>query len=306
MIITSKSFIDNYLHRYHAMRADYLSRTLQKLSDQKAQSKEEESNKTDYLYTVTIDIRSNAYHAAETLLDFLSVLIDQYDKRVDHDLGKALLNSKSSSAYELAKKIVSNDQYLNCLKQQIKVYNQELTLFKFCFHFAITVAEKDYETLVDGTLTIIKAAARLLSDREEYNAYKHSLRVVPNPYKTMFFKPKEDKSKINLKMDKPTIKFDSDTAVSFWSRIPNKDKTLATEPIRSKTLNSARDLNLATLCSMLITNIICARKPHFGSDKTYDATKSVHLPTKAKVDEALDQGSGIDDVVLTSRFEENG
>lgn len=285
------------------MRSDYLSRTLMQLSDQKTKSKEEEKNKSDYLYAVRIDIRSNAYHAAETLLDFLSVLIEQYDKGVDHNLGKALLNSKSFSAYDLAGKIRNDETYLDILKSSIKVHGHEPSLFGFCFHFGLTPDKEDYDTRVEATLKIIKAAAYLLSDREEYNAYKHSLRVVPNPYKTMFFKPKKDKSKVNLKTDKPTITFDSDTAVSFWTSIPKKDKTLATEPIRSKTLNSARDLNLATYCSVLITNIICARKPLFGSDKTYDTTETVKLPTIEEVDEALQQGSEIDDMVLTSRFE---
>jgi len=233
-------------------------------------------------------------------------MLCEHKNGVDHDLGKALLNSKSSSAYDLANEIRTDPTYLDILKDSVEVHGHKTTLFGFCFHFGLFYEKGDYEERVAATLKIVRAAARLLGDREEYNAYKHSMRVVPNPLKMMLFKSQANRSREDLLKEKPDLTFETDAAVSFWTRIPKNNKELADEPVRSKSLHSPRDLNLATLCSMLITNIICARKPHFGADKNYKAWDDVYLPTKAKVDEALDQGPPIDDVEFRTTYVDLG
>ena len=93
------------------------------------------------------------------------------------------------------------------------------------------------------------ALARDFEDREEYNAFKHSLRLMTI---TQSFEL------VDRATGRPVLHRDLSESLTYLKR--EKDGTVT---LRTKPLDTERDIRMTTLCSALISNLVRSRSLFF-------------------------------------------
>ncbi|VXD13400.1 hypothetical protein [Marinoscillum sp. 108] len=212
----------------------------------------------ELLNTIRIDSRITYLTSIETLFQLIIALkpSDKYnaDERV-------LINlSKKSFYYKDIRDFSSEKESLfDFLLETYKARNGQLYLkAKHIFYFNLAPESYDELSFIDKSLNsiidILRTLAADLSDRREYNAYKHGMRIFP-VWTKFGIATKDMKNKVEFDLN------DSFTLMEY---------DFETNKTTSITIKSdlKRDFLMTELVTALIDSIIGTRKKYFSKDNS--------------------------------------
>ncbi|KKL48560.1 hypothetical protein LCGC14_2324290 [marine sediment metagenome] len=228
-----KNYIDNY---------DSVKETLQKglmdVDDEK------------YIKMLKAEIHFTYFQMIEALFE----LIFAVEKRDDKNLWYYLSFSSWKKNYKRIETIAKgNTSFLHNL---IDIgNNQKIQFIIYVFYFSLNphITESEMKKNLEVIENAIRYFARDFNDREEYNAYKHTLRFFQSPVKLTFY--------------------NEETRVAFYqSRAENTFTILEKDEKKqlisvTKAFNPDRDFDMGMICYQLILNIIITRKLYFFKSK---------------------------------------
>lgn len=208
----------------------------------------ESINEDDVKKTLKIQIRVLYYQSIETLFELIFA-IERVLKNKNQRQGfwYTLSNSPYKQNYNristkefsfLDEKYIIEDVKKNRLEVSLAHY-----IFFFNFEFNETVLES-----IKAIHSALKVFAKDFTDRDEYNAFKHSMRVFPTMKSVKLTPGREALYKETLEMKE---------SVSYLKMM---DKNSPKTKLISKSLDANRDYNLALLSSRMISNIIGSRR----------------------------------------------
>ena len=127
------------------------------------------------------------------------------------------------------------------------------------FHLSFSIKSKDS---VDAIKFGVKIIAKDFVDREEYNSYKHGLRIIPAASELMLADPKTMEIKIRWNLE---------DSMSFYSKTKNPDEL----KIKTKLFDTNRDYAMTYFCSNLISNMVYYRQVSMYKEQLVKKNKPV-------------------------------
>ena len=265
MIFEPKIFYHSYLKDYHKTKAIYLKKMLDNIPKYEKEffGKELNINERDeFKKTLKSDLRQTYYHSIETFFELFFALNPKGKAIFDDEFVLFnLTNSKWKKNYEKIQKIADNPKSLEFLNEKITFTDFNISIGHFLFYFGIFSKEKFHKKLfeqIDESIEAIKYGIEIIANdftkKEEYNAYKHGLRIIPAATKLMLAEAKTMKVK---------IEWDISESMSFY--LKTKDPNELT--VITKLFDSERDYLMTYFCSNLIGHLIEYRKIAFDQNK---------------------------------------
>jgi hypothetical protein len=274
MIFDPKIFYQTYLKDYHRVKATYLKKILDDLPKYELDffGKElDEEEKAYFRRTLKSDLRQTYFHAIETFFELFFALNPKGRKKFDDlNILYNLTNSEGPDTYSRITQIAENENSLEFLDEKIKFMGYEISIGHYLFYMGIFKAPSLSEELqyeINQSIQAVKYGIKIIASdfihRQEYNAYKHGLRIIPATKAILFAKPETKEIK---------FKFDLNDSMSFYlkSKSPNELKII------TKLFDIERDYAMTMFCSRLIHHLIFYRRMTMKFDK--DAEKYPQFP----------------------------
>lgn len=250
-------FYSQYLKEYHEVKAVFLKNSIANYSELNAELKKFEVNESITANTKLIlqaDLRQNYFHAIETFFEFFFALLPIGESVPDNtQILKLLVKSNWKANYAKIDKIAKGEFNLNILNDVIEFNGHKITVGHYLFYmgtyngkFPVEMT-KSIDTSINAIKKGITEIAKDFADRNEYNAYKHALRIFPTMESFLAVDPK-----------KQTVikKFDLKNSVSYFNFNDRKGESSVT----TKVYDSDRDFKMTIFCSNLIYNVITYRE----------------------------------------------
>lgn len=258
-------FFSSYLDDYHKFKAITIKNILDNL-DTHTESifgeKLSAENKEAYKKTMQADLRQTYFHAIETFFELFFCLNPLNKKFMgDKNVMIALTQSNWRESYDQIKQIASDEKALDFLNTEIDMNKFKVTVGHYIFYYRISGEQKfddRFSEKIAASLEAIKYGIRLVAkdfiDREEYNCYKHGLRIIP---------ALKELSIVDMKTMEPHIKWNLEDSMSFFLKTKMSDEV----KISTKVFDSNRDFQMTHFCSNLISNMVYYRKMAFDIKK---------------------------------------
>jgi len=251
----SGSFFQSYLVDHFLYKQESLLCFLRYYDELKGKLEEgiSEINDEQYRQTLKVEIRSTYFQAIETLFELIFSL-EPRDGVVDNrNIWFFLSTSKWHDNYDRIQDIANGE--LAFLDRQINANpNLIIPFVQYLFFFGVTNESKlkDVQDSIDPIRKLLRAFASEFTNRDEYNAIKHSIRLIQlmQEYKI-----------VQKGTDKTLFKRDFKDSVSYLKHETDGSLTAYTKP-----LDTIRDFKMTTVCSNLISNIFRSRRYHFTKD----------------------------------------
>jgi hypothetical protein len=274
MIFEPKIFYRTYLKDYHKTKAIYLKKIIDNLPKYEFDFFEKELNpkdRDDFKRILKSDLRQTYFHSIETFFELFFALNPKGKEVLDDELVLFnLTNAKWAKNYERIQQIADNPKLLDFLDEKIRFLDYSISIGHYLFYMGIFSNEKfpkeifeEIDKSIDAIKFGISVIAKDFTKKEEYNAYKHGLRIIPAVSKIMA---------IEAKTMKKSIEFDLSESMSFYEKTNNPDEIV----IFTKLFDSERDYLMTYFCSNLIGHLIKYREMAFDSDK--DKNKEEKFP----------------------------
>lgn len=270
MIFEPQVYYQAFPADYHKFKVITLKKILEDLDKYELEffdRKLDKDQSKKFELTLRSEIRQAYFHCSETLFELINALCPESDGTT-HELNilPRLTNAKTTAAYDRASDIVNSESGLVFLDKIHNNIDYPVTIGHFLFFYGIAhILPADERLIIDRSLKsikiLIKNIAKTLSDREEYNSYKHGLRLIPSVKEFGIYSKDLQES----------IKFDLSKSVSYYSKTKNPDEVI----IKTKVQDTERDIEMTMLCSRLISNIIECRRFKFCSDTLYDSGQTM-------------------------------
>jgi hypothetical protein len=259
-----KSFYSSYLKDYHQVKTLYLKMQLENIDELniKLNEKEFDRSLTDNTEIILkAEMRQNYFHAIESFFELFFALIPKEDKVPDNtQIIKKLVKSNWRKNYSMINDIANgNFKIKNLLKREISFNGHLIEVGHYLFYLgifnkvkfkdAIEAIKKSYDGIAKGIVVLAKD----FSDRDEYNAYKHALRIYPTMEKLILADQKTLTERLS---------FDLSNSVSYQIFDKKANKTT----IKTKLLDSERDSEMTSFCSNLIHHMIYFRDLVYNAD----------------------------------------
>jgi hypothetical protein len=265
MIFEPKIFYQSYLKDYHKTKAIYLKKMLDDLPKYEKEFFGKELNiseSDEFKKTLKSDLRQTYYHSIETFFELFFALNPKGKKFFDDEFVLFnLTNSKWAKNYAKIQQIADNPKSLDFLNEKINFLGNNISIGHFLFYMGIFSKEKFPKEVfeqIDESIEAIKYGIEIIAKdftkKEEYNAYKHGLRIIPAATKLMLAEAKTMKVK---------IEWDISESMSFY--LKTKDPNELT--VITKLFDSERDYLMTYFCSNLIGHLIEYRKIAFDRNK---------------------------------------
>ena len=276
MIFTPKIFYDAYLKDYHQTKAIYLKKILDELPRFEKEFFGKELNtelRGNFRKTLKADLRQTYFHSIETFFELFFAL-NPRDKKVldDEFILFSLTNSNWSNNYKEIEKISKNPTLLDFMDERIEFLGYDISIGHYLFYMGIFSKEKFSTEVfeeINQSIDAIKYGIEILSNdftkKEEYNAYKHGLRIIPASKKIMIADPKSMKS---------VKEWDLSDSMSFYLKTKNPDELT----VVTRLFDSDRDYLMTCFCSNLIGNLISFRQVAFDRNKNKNSEETIPLP----------------------------
>lgn len=219
--------------------------------------------------TLRSEIRQAYFHCAETLFELINALSPE-DDGTTHELNvlPRLTNAKQTAAYDKAKDVATSPTGLDFLDKPFNNLDFPVSIchFLFFYYVAIKQEKEESEAIINNSIKTIKKLIKIiatdLSDREEYNSYKHGLRLIPATKEFII---------MNANTSEELIKFDLSKSVSYYSKTKAPNEVV----IKTKNQDTERDIEMTMLCSQLISNIIETRRIRICGDSMHEGGKTL-------------------------------
>jgi hypothetical protein len=213
----------------------------------------------DYEKSLCVEIRATYFQAIETLFELMFSLEPRSGIIDNENVWYYLSISKGPANYKTIAEIANGetkflDRIVNASKSIKVPFVQYLFYFAVTDESALTAIRASFEPI----RRILIALAQDFVDREEYNAFKHGLRLVGMQQQSFQL--------IDRATGKVVLKKDLSNSLTYLKLEPDGSITL-----RTKVLDTERDIRMTTLCTKLIANLIRGRALHFnkGSMKEF-------------------------------------
>ncbi|MBA7549602.1 hypothetical protein ES705_42092 [subsurface metagenome] len=133
-------------------------------------------------------------------------------------------------------------------------FGKVIPLIQYIFYFGafFPISDTDMKNNLEMIKRILILFAKDFSDRNEYNAYKHSLRFYHSPIWLEFGEI------LNGDKTKPILNMNAEDSFTFLCK--NQDGNI---DLRTKAFDPNRDYKMIALCHNLIQNVINLRKRSF-------------------------------------------
>lgn len=256
MNIDYKNFYSGYAYDYFIHK----SGTLQAILENFEQFKESMLNnyitgidEEDYTRFIKSEIRVTVFQSIETLFELILALDPKGGKLKDCQLLENLSISSWQDNYRRILSIATDSESLNFLNALVKIGGEDIEVWKYIFYFNMKVRDEHAQMLEEskqGIQLFLSGIAKIFSVREEYNAYKHGVRIL-NTFKSFQIIPSDQSSE--------GMTFDLKDSVSFFFERKHKEKNNE-YVVKTKVFHTNRDLRIINLCGFLISNIIQIRK----------------------------------------------
>jgi hypothetical protein len=253
-MVNDKQFYSQYLKEYHSIKAIYLKTLLDNHDKLNAELKKYEAIQDltkNSKFVLQADMRQNYFHCIETFFELLFAFLPKRGTIPDHhNIIKILVKSDWKTNYKLIQDIADGTFSLDAFDEQIDFLGHSTTVGKYLFYPGMVNPSRftdEFFSNVNQSIIAIKSAIKTLaldfSQREEYNAYKHGIRIFPS-YKSIHVVSVDDMEE--------QAKWDLSNSVSFYTF---NDKLKETK-ITTKLFDSERDFLMTRLASNLIFTLI--------------------------------------------------
>ncbi len=203
----------------------------------------------EYQKSLRIEIRATYFQAIETLFELVFSLEPRTSYVDNKHIWYYLSTSQWRQNYKRIEQISSGDTtFLD--REIIAGKDIKVSFAQYLFYFGVT-----NPTMLDAVTASIDPIKKYLIafskefiDRDEYNAFKHSLRIVPALQKIEIGTSGSDKTFVSLDMNNSmTYIIEEGDSISF----------------KTKPIDTLRDMRMSLVCSYLISNIVRSRKQYF-------------------------------------------
>ena len=258
-------FFSSYLDDYHKFKAITIKNILDNLDAHTLSLFGEglsPEGKEGYKKTMQADLRQTYFHAIETFFE-LFFCLNPLNKKFqgDKNVMIALTQSNWRESYEQIKQISKDEKALDFLDTEVEMNNFKVTVGHYIFYYGISGTQKfdeQFSQKISSSLEAIKYGIRLIAkdfiDREEYNCYKHGLRIIP---------ALKELTIVDINTMQSHIKWNLDDSMSFFLKTEMTDEV----KISTKIFDPRRDYQMTYFCSNLISNMIYYRKMAFETKK---------------------------------------
>lgn len=216
--------------------------------------------KEDYFKSIKSSIRITYFHSIETLFELIFAIEggirEEVNEHKDETILARLANSNFRKNFERIARIAEGDE--NELSKwdelfQFESMNEKISLLRYTFYYIInpsnTKIDKAYWDKMPASLDVIKNTlilfAKDFSDRKEYNAYKHGLRILPMKRNLRVYDNDNKKEIFNMDF--------SDSSTFIY-----RDKKEFS--IITKGFDTQRDFNMTVIASEFMASMINIRK----------------------------------------------
>ncbi|HLP14406.1 MAG TPA: hypothetical protein VK177_20925 [Flavobacteriales bacterium] len=305
MIFDPKTFYQSYQKDYHKIKATYLKGIMENLNDLESSffgSNVDNDDREAIKRTIKSDLRHTYFHAIETFFEIFFALNPQNQKnRSPDEILFTLTYSKGSETYDRIGEIANNEKSLDFLNEQIKYLDHTITIGHYIFYPCIFSKERFPPELFDQiseSIEAVKYGIKIIASdfirREEYNAYKHGLRLIPGSSKLMLAEAKS----MDVK-----IEWDISDSMSFYIKTQYPDEL----KVITKLFDFERDYQMTIFCSNMIHCMIFFRRLmyRFKGDKDKFDQIPIFLFGKEPIEECNKTNVEIQDLVYTVTRTEN-
>jgi hypothetical protein len=250
-------------------------------------------------FIIQADLRQNYFHAIETFFEFFFAFLPNKGIIPDNSkIVRQIVKSNWSRNYKKIDYIAKGEMKLNILDQKINFYGHEVTIGQYIFYPGTfsreTFGEKYFNDVSESVESLkegIKELAIDFHNRDEYNSYKHTMRVFPN-YESIKL--------INPKTLKEELEFDLSNSVSYQKYNDKENETI----IKTKLFDPERDYEMTKFCSRLIYNMLELRNIMFNKAtiKNQDEKIAIFLFNESKITELTKHNVDIQDIVLSTKM----
>lgn len=295
-------FYSEYLREFHKVKSIWIKSHLENLELTNQQIAKYDhgmkiSDRTEII--LRMDMRMNYLHAIETFFElFFALSPNTSGTPTDERIVRSLSQSDWNGNYKRISEIASGDFDISkFLSKEVKYCGHKISFGHYLFYAGILSKSKFPKEVfnwisesLEAIPTGIKSLAKDFSDRNEYNAYKHGLRIFP-AHKTVYFMSPEQSD--------PVAEFDLKNSVSFH-QFRSKDNSIV---VRTKLLDTERDFKMTAFAANLIHNLIFFRNLVHRNKKQIDKKEKVAIGFfgKDEVYECTRHNVEIQDLSFTSK-----
>lgn len=250
-------------------------------------------------FIIQADLRQNYFHSIESFFEFLFAFLPNKGKVPDNrNILRALVKSNWSQNYKKIEYIANGKMKLNFLDEMIDFLDHKVSVGHYLFYVGTFSKEKfneDYQESVKKSIEsikkIIKTIAIDFSKRDEYNAYKHTMRVFPSFNSIHILDANTMEEKIN---------FDLSNSASYQIYNDKEKETI----VKTKLFDPKRDFKMTRICSRLIYNMVELRSIVFGDRKGKNENEKVALIlfNQENIEDSIKHNVKIQDLSFSSKL----
>jgi hypothetical protein len=243
MDYTTKLFYNGYFHEYFKIRMLTLRHFLQHEEEYiNFLSNNNDLEREKIINSLKLEIRGTYFHAIETLFELIFAVEGNNDENIWHRLASADFRKN----YERIKTFATDN--VSSFNVNIQMDGVEIP---FCYQLFYSGMEFNSDQNTSTNMKFIEnfilAVAKDFSERDDYNAYKHGLRLFPT---FVGFQAWNQYAAMNLDF--------SNSYAIMKKEDPYKTHIIPFDP--------QRDLRMIGICSQLISNIILSRRARFNGE----------------------------------------
>ena len=299
MIFDPTIFYNAYLDDYHKLKAITLKSILDDLDKyDKAFFGERltDEGRETYKKTLQADFRQTYFHAIETFFELFFALNPlNKDFMGDKNIMIALTHSNWRDSYKKINDIATNEKALDFLDEEISMHNIKVSVGHYIFYYGISDKQKldaTFSEKLHASLEAIKQGIRFIArdfvDREEYNCYKHGLRIIP---------ALKELSVVDLNTKEKHITWNLENSMSFFLRTNMDDEV----KVVTKLFDPERDYQMTYFCSNAISNMVYHRKIAFEKNKDPKALMAIQFFGKEEVTACEKVNVEIQDLIFSAK-----
>ncbi len=263
-----KSFYINYFLDYWELRYKFLKDLIEnsEKSDELINNIEEINTipnyKKKFITLLKFEIHFLKFQVIEALFNFIFAL----EKLDDIDLWFNLsfpsnISERSFAAYDKISEFKNLWELEDYLKKEVELNENLVPYWKYVFYYDVDLSNcgVDVKVIESNIIKILNKMARTFADRDDYNAYKHSL-VCFSTSLALSIIPHDTKESIPIGFAK--------NGMNYLTKSEKEDDIVVNSTF--KAFSPKEDLYYIREAMRLLKNIINIRKPHFSKEKSDD------------------------------------
>ncbi|MGN6618301.1 MAG: hypothetical protein ACTHJ5_14095 [Ilyomonas sp.] len=294
-----KCFLEDY-HKFKIETITHILGDLPKYENEFFGGELDEEEREAYKMTLLSELRQTYFHSIETFFEIFFAL--NPGKSLDFDDDNILFKLASSglTTYKKVEEIANNPHRLDYLNEEISFKGYKLTVGHYIFYFGIfrngKFKEEVFENIQESIEALKYGITLIAKDfikikREEYNSYKHGLRIIP---------ALKEFNILNKETRETLQNWDLSCSMSYFE---TSKKSNALKVV-TKLFDPKKDSCMANFCSDMISQMIFYRR----LAKYRESVKLEQIPilffSKEKIHDCNSANVQIQDLVWSLKTEQ--